>query len=119
MLMLMLMAAASRCQQFPRNVAGERAEPSLVDLSKTFRNFIIIIPNPVSPVSAFSAALTHTQRGLCSTVPSRSPLSVSGPAGISCLEQEQKVAQDGCSFLPWHTLRAPAGAERWDRVSIT
>lgn len=57
------------------------------------------------------SSLTHTHRGLCSTIPSRSPLSVSGRGGISCLEQEQKVAQDDCSFLLWHAHRAPAGSE--------
>lgn len=38
-------------------------------------------------------------------------LSVSDPGGISCLEQEQKVAQDDFSFLCWHTHLAPAGSE--------
>lgn len=43
------------------------------------------------------------------------PLSVSHRGAISCLEQEQKVAQDDLGFLRWHTrpthrTRAPAAA---------
>lgn len=54
------------------------------------------------------------------------PLSVSHHGAISCLEQEQKVAQDDLSFLRWHTRhthhsRAPAAAEEGlqRRVSLT
>lgn len=76
-------------------------------VSKTFHN---LIWNPCQSCFLHSS-LTLPHRGLCSTIPSRSPLSVSGRGGISCREQEQKVAQDDCSFLLWHTHRAPAGSE--------
>lgn len=38
-------------------------------------------------------------------------LSVSGRGGISCLEQEQKVAQDECCFLRWHAQHVPTGPD--------
>lgn len=36
-------------------------------------------------------------------------LSVSGHGGISCLQQEQKVAQDERCFLSWNTQHVPTG----------
>lgn len=39
-------------------------------------------------------------------------LSVLGHGGISCLQQEQKVAQDERCFLCWHTQHVPAGPDR-------
>lgn len=87
------------CPQIPLNIGGETSKAASHLLSKT------LIWNLCQ-----SCSHTYAHTGLSSTIPSRSPLSVSGRGGISCLEQEQKVAQDDCSFLLWHAHRAPAGS---------